>query len=169
MFPWLQALYPIWSRLTPETFRPAVRIALVELLLSGCSTAADHHYLYPNGLENAVDMAQQQVAAPMPYPYPPMPPPPLVQYVVNNVAPPVTYQISGPAPSQAAGCDPSWTDCSGPGWASGFYPTFYPAVYPASLVVLRPPFIPRPRPTQGVPHFATQQPAYAPFGGLRRG
>ena len=56
LFPWLQALYPIWARLTPETFRPAVRIALVELLLSGCSTAADHHYLYPKGLEQAVDL-----------------------------------------------------------------------------------------------------------------
>lgn len=56
LFPWLQALYPIWSRLTPDTFRPAVRIALVELLMSGCTTAADHHYLYPKGLERAVDL-----------------------------------------------------------------------------------------------------------------
>jgi 8-oxoguanine deaminase len=56
LFPWLEALYPIWSRLTPDTFRPAVRIALVELLLSGCTTAADHHYVYPAGLELAVDL-----------------------------------------------------------------------------------------------------------------
>ena len=56
LFPWLQALYPIWARLTPDTFRPAVRIALIELMLSGCSTAADHHYLYPAGLEQAVDL-----------------------------------------------------------------------------------------------------------------
>ena len=56
LFPWLQALYPIWARLTPETLHPAVRIALIELLLSGCTTAADHHYLYPDGLEQAVDI-----------------------------------------------------------------------------------------------------------------
>ena len=56
LFPWLKALYPIWARLTPETFRVAVRLALAELLLSGCTTAADHHYLFPQGLENAVDI-----------------------------------------------------------------------------------------------------------------
>ncbi len=56
LFPWLQALYPIWARLTPDTLRPAVRIALIELLMSGCTTAADHHYLYPEGLEQAVDI-----------------------------------------------------------------------------------------------------------------
>ena len=57
LFPWLVALYPIWSRLRPEHLRLAVRMALTELLLSGCTTAADHHYLYPAGLEDAVDIA----------------------------------------------------------------------------------------------------------------
>jgi 8-oxoguanine deaminase len=56
LFPWLGALYPIWARLTPEAFHSAVRIALVELLLSGCTTAADHHYVFPKGLEKAVDI-----------------------------------------------------------------------------------------------------------------
>src|SRR5208282_1767734 len=60
LFPWLVALYPIWSRLKPEHLRLAVRMALTELLISGCTTAADHHYLYPAGLENAVDIAVEE-------------------------------------------------------------------------------------------------------------
>ena len=41
---------------TPESFRLATRLALVELLLSGCTTAADHQYLFPRGLEDALDI-----------------------------------------------------------------------------------------------------------------
>ncbi len=63
LFPWLVALYPIWSRLKPDHLRLAVRMALVELLISGCTTAADHHYLYPAGLENAVDIAVEEALA----------------------------------------------------------------------------------------------------------
>jgi 8-oxoguanine deaminase len=56
LFPWLTSLYPLWARLRPEHLRLAARLALTELLLSGCTTAADHHYLYPRGLEDAVDI-----------------------------------------------------------------------------------------------------------------
>ena len=56
LFPWLQALYPLWARLKPEHLHVAARLALTELLLSGCTTAADHHYVFPPGLENAVDI-----------------------------------------------------------------------------------------------------------------
>jgi 8-oxoguanine deaminase len=56
LFPWLQALYPIWARLKPSQLKIAAKLALTELMLSGCTTAADHHYLYPKGLENAVDI-----------------------------------------------------------------------------------------------------------------
>jgi 8-oxoguanine deaminase len=59
LFPWLKALYPIWARLKPEQLHVAAKLALVELMLSGCTTAADHHYLYPKGLENAVDIEAQ--------------------------------------------------------------------------------------------------------------
>ena len=60
LFPWLTALYPIWSRLKPGHLRLAARLALTELLLSGCTTTADHHYLYPNGLENAADIEVEE-------------------------------------------------------------------------------------------------------------
>jgi 8-oxoguanine deaminase len=60
LFGWLQALYPIWSRLTPDAFRLAVRLALAELLLSGCTTAADHHYLFPAGLDHAIDIEVEE-------------------------------------------------------------------------------------------------------------
>jgi len=56
LFPWLKALYPIWARLDPEALALASRLALTELLLSGCTTAADHHYVFPPGLEDAVDL-----------------------------------------------------------------------------------------------------------------
>jgi 8-oxoguanine deaminase len=61
LFPWLKTLYPIWARLTPSSLALASKVALAELLLSGCSTAADHHYLFPGGLENAIDVQVEAV------------------------------------------------------------------------------------------------------------
>ena len=63
LFAWLVALYPIWARLKPNDLRLAARLALTELMLSGCTTAADHHYLYPQGLENAVDIEVEEARA----------------------------------------------------------------------------------------------------------
>lgn len=60
LFPWLKSLYPVWAQLREEQIEVSSRLALAELLLSGCTTAADHHYLFPQGLEHAVDL---QVAA----------------------------------------------------------------------------------------------------------
>jgi 8-oxoguanine deaminase len=56
LFPWLQALYPVWARLTPESLDLAVTVAMSELLLSGCTTTTDHHYVFPPGLEDAIDI-----------------------------------------------------------------------------------------------------------------
>ena len=56
LFDWLKTLYPVWAGLTPEYLDVATRLALAELLLSGCTTAADHHYVFPGGLEEAVDI-----------------------------------------------------------------------------------------------------------------
>ena len=56
LFDWLKTLYPVWVGLTPEYLDVATRLALAELLLSGCTTAADHHYVFPGGLEQSVDI-----------------------------------------------------------------------------------------------------------------
>jgi 8-oxoguanine deaminase len=56
LFPWLQALYPVWARMTPEALDAAVTVAMAELMLSGCTTTTDHHYVFPAGLEQAIDI-----------------------------------------------------------------------------------------------------------------
>ncbi|MBS1897940.1 MAG: 8-oxoguanine deaminase [Actinobacteria bacterium] len=56
LFPWLKGLYGVWAGLTPRDLELATTAALAELLLSGCTTAADHHYLFPAGLEDGIDV-----------------------------------------------------------------------------------------------------------------
>jgi 8-oxoguanine deaminase len=56
LFQWLNALYPIWARLTPDMLDCAATVAVTELLLSGCTTTTDHHYVFPAGLEEAIDI-----------------------------------------------------------------------------------------------------------------
>lgn len=56
LFPWLKALYPIWAKMTPEALDAAVTVAMAELMLSGCTTTTDHHYVFPKGLEDGVDI-----------------------------------------------------------------------------------------------------------------
>ncbi|MFN2225254.1 MAG: amidohydrolase family protein, partial [Anaerolineae bacterium] len=48
LFDWLRTLYPIWAGLTGEAVHTSALTALAELVLSGCTTSADHLYLYPN-------------------------------------------------------------------------------------------------------------------------
>ena len=60
LFGWLRALYPVWSRITPEMLNVSAQVAMSELMLSGCTTASDHLYLYPNGgrLDDTIEAAQ---------------------------------------------------------------------------------------------------------------
>ncbi len=48
LFEWLRTLYPIWARMSAEHIRVSTQVALAELALSGCTTAFDHLYLFPN-------------------------------------------------------------------------------------------------------------------------
>ena len=61
LFGWLQTLYPIWAAMRPDDFFTSAQVGMVELLLSGCTTTADHLYLYPNGarLEDTIHAAQE--------------------------------------------------------------------------------------------------------------
>jgi cytosine/adenosine deaminase-related metal-dependent hydrolase len=47
LFEWLTGSYPIWAHVDQEIERAAARAGLAALLLSGCSTSMDHHYVFP--------------------------------------------------------------------------------------------------------------------------
>jgi 8-oxoguanine deaminase len=61
LFHWLKTLYPIWARLTPEAVYVSALVGLAELMLSGCTTASDHLYIFPNGskLDDEIRAAQE--------------------------------------------------------------------------------------------------------------
>lgn len=60
LFGWLQRLYPIWARFTPDEMFVSAQLGLAELALSGCTLSSDHLYLYPNGsrLEDTIHAAR---------------------------------------------------------------------------------------------------------------
>ena len=62
LFGWLGALYPVWARLTPAALDAAVTVAMAELLVSGCTTTTDHHYVFPEGLEHAIEIEAEAAA-----------------------------------------------------------------------------------------------------------
>jgi cytosine/adenosine deaminase-related metal-dependent hydrolase len=55
LFGWLTELYPVWARLGPDDVHAAALVGLAELALSGCTTAADHHYVVPRGDDSVFD------------------------------------------------------------------------------------------------------------------
>jgi cytosine/adenosine deaminase-related metal-dependent hydrolase len=60
LFGWLKVLFPIWANLTPDMMRISTQTAMAELVLSGCTTTSDHHYIFPNGcrLDDSIEGAQ---------------------------------------------------------------------------------------------------------------
>jgi len=61
LFGWLKTLYPIWAGLTSEAIYISTLTGLAELILSGCTTASDHLYIYPNDcrLDDEIEAAQE--------------------------------------------------------------------------------------------------------------
>jgi 8-oxoguanine deaminase len=61
LFDWLVTHYPIWAGLTPEAIAVSTKIAVAELILSGCTTTSDHTYLWPNGakVDDQIEAVQE--------------------------------------------------------------------------------------------------------------
>jgi len=47
LLPWVTEMNKIWEGFNADDLAIATRVALVELMLSGCTTALDHHYVFP--------------------------------------------------------------------------------------------------------------------------
>lgn len=58
---WLKTLYPIWSNLDDEAIGISARVAMAELMASGCTTSSDHLYILPNNctLDATIDAASE--------------------------------------------------------------------------------------------------------------
>ncbi|MBA3336814.1 MAG: 8-oxoguanine deaminase, partial [Chloroflexia bacterium] len=61
LFTWLRVHYPIWAGMTPEAIAVSTKIAIAELMRSGCTTASDHTYIWPNGarLDDQIEAAME--------------------------------------------------------------------------------------------------------------
>ena len=60
LFEWLVELYPVWAHVDEQTEWAAARAGLAALARSGATTSTDHHYVFPAG---AGDLLEVEVAA----------------------------------------------------------------------------------------------------------
>ena len=60
LFDWVTTLYPVWARVAEDSVYAAARGSITSLLLSGCTTASDHHYIFPRG---AGDLLSTEIRA----------------------------------------------------------------------------------------------------------
>lgn len=64
LFDWLKSLYPLWARLDEEAVYLGALIGMAELMLSGCTTTTDHHYIFTPDMRCPID-AQIEAAREM--------------------------------------------------------------------------------------------------------
>ncbi|MBO0873698.1 MAG: 8-oxoguanine deaminase [Pseudonocardia sp.] len=60
LFDWLTALYPVWAGIDAEITHAAATGALAWLARTGCTTAGDHHYVFPRDVG---DLLEAEVSA----------------------------------------------------------------------------------------------------------
>ena len=66
LFTWLRELYPVWAGIDAEAEYAAARTGLAELMLGGCTTVFDHHYVFPRGRSGLIEaeiQAAQELGA----------------------------------------------------------------------------------------------------------
>lgn len=61
LFDWLLTLYDVWRELRPEDVYLSAMVGLGELLKTGCTTAADHFYCFPNAVSG--ELIDEEVRA----------------------------------------------------------------------------------------------------------
>ncbi|WKY46881.1 8-oxoguanine deaminase [Eubacteriaceae bacterium ES3] len=49
LFPWLKGLYQFWQHMDEEAIYYGAMVGMSELLRTGCTYTADHHYVFPQG------------------------------------------------------------------------------------------------------------------------
>ena len=63
LFDWLVDLYEVWRNLDEEAVRVGALVGLGELLLTGCTTSTDHHYVFPQDKSGELIDVQVRAAA----------------------------------------------------------------------------------------------------------
>ncbi len=62
LFDWLVYLYEIWKGVDENAVRWSSRLAMAELLKTGCTLTTDHHYLYPKSFKDDLPGIQFEAA-----------------------------------------------------------------------------------------------------------
>ncbi|MCF8304336.1 MAG: 8-oxoguanine deaminase [Bacteroidales bacterium] len=62
LFNWLITHYEIWREISEKAVYTAAKLAIAELLKSGCALTSDHHYLFPSSTSGALIDAEIRAA-----------------------------------------------------------------------------------------------------------
>jgi cytosine/adenosine deaminase-related metal-dependent hydrolase len=63
LFDWLTYLYEIWKGLDEDAVYWSSRLAMAELIKTGCTLSTDHHYLYPKSFKDDLPGIQFEAAS----------------------------------------------------------------------------------------------------------